>query len=174
MNLYHKNLTGVFFISLIMALVMPTLAPSFRFYFFIPFIIISYYQKPLITCLWYSIVCGVILDLLTTDARLGIHALTYCLGTMILYQQRKNFFADYLTTLPLMVLFFSVLTTGIENGILFGMGKAPAFTMGWLLCDMLLLPVFDSVYAFSVFIVPSLIFGKRQMKGNDYFMAGAE
>ncbi|MEC7839532.1 MAG: mreD [Chlamydiota bacterium] len=171
MNLLYKNLKALFFITLILTLLIPSTFPSARLYFFIPFIITSYYQKPLLTCLWYSIACGLVLDLLAADSRLGLHAVVYSLSTMLLYGQRKNFFSDYLTTLPLMTLFFSLLATTIETGIYYGIGKAPPLTLNLFICDFVVMPICDAAYAFTFFILPYLVLGKKQLKGKDYFIS---
>jgi len=171
MNLHYKNLKLLFIFCLLATLIVPATFPSIRLYFFIPFIITSYYQKPLLTCLWYSIACGLIIDLLSADSRLGFHAVIYSLSTMILYNQRKNFFSDYVTTLPIMTFFYSLISTSLETGIYYGVGKASFFTIKWFACDIVLMPLFDAMFAFTTLILPFIILGKKQRKGKDYFMS---
>lgn len=44
------------------------------------------------------------------------------------------------------------------------------FSASWIFADMIVLPSADAIFAFTVFIVPSYLFGKPQRRGKDYFM----
>jgi rod shape-determining protein MreD len=170
MNLRNKNLKLIFLTTCLFTLFLPTLFPFFHLLYFVPFLIIAIYKKSLSTCLWYSLLCGLLIDLLSDESRLGFYAMNYSLTIFLLYPQRKNFFSDSITTLPLMSFFFSVISTVIEIAYLSSTGRSPSLSMQWIMTDLLIMPVFDGVYAFMVFILPFALFGKRQRKGTDYFM----
>lgn len=174
MNLERKHLSLILLIALILVLIGPVLFPSWRLNFFAPFLIVLYYQKSYLACLWASFFCGLILDLLSADTRFGIHALEYCLTTAILYGQRRNFFSDSLVTLPLMTFFFSVVATVIEWVASYIFGNEIGVTWQWMVTDLLYMPAWDAACAFLLFILPVFIFGKPPRRGKDYFLDRSE
>lgn len=170
MNLRAKNLKIIFLITCLFTLFSPNFFPFFRLIYFVPFLVITIYQKPLTTCLWYAIICGLVIDLLSDGTRLGFYSMNYALTTFVLYPQRKNFFSDSITTLPLMSFFFSFISTAIEIAYRYSTGNLPLLNVQWAFTDLLIMPTADGMYAFIVFILPFAIFGKKQRKGTDYFM----
>lgn len=169
MTLYKYKFIPVLIITLGAALLMPAIAPKMRLMYFTPLIVIAYYQRSLVNCITLSLCCGLMLDLLAADARFGIHAMNYSLTTLMLYPQRKHFFADKISTLPIMVFFFAVISSFIEIALQYVMQKSPNFTWQWIFCDLILMPAFDALYGFIVFTLPLFLFGKKQMLGKDYF-----
>lgn len=171
MNLYHKNIKLCFLVCLSLVLTMPVIYPGLRLFYFVPFLIIMYYQKPLPQCLWASLLCGVIMDLLSPYSRMGLNAMNFSFTTCILYRQRENFFPDSLSTLPLMTFFFSIISTLIQAALLFAFEQSPNLvpTLTWAWNDLILMPIADGAYAFILFILPFAIFGKPRKKGEDYF-----
>jgi hypothetical protein len=170
MDLYNKRLDLTFLICLTFTLTIPVIFSDLRLLFLIPFQIVMYYQKPFIACLWGSLLCGTLVDLFSSYSRLGMCALTYTLTTCILYRQRENFFSDSLSTLPLMTFFFSVISTVIQLTFHFASDQTVVVTPLWALHDLIIMPVADGLYAFIVFILPSILFGKPRRKGKDYFL----
>ena len=150
---------------------MPLLFPALRLFYFVPVLITAYYQKPLTTCLWYSILCGLLLDFLSTNDRLGMHSLAYSISTLILYGKKRNFFADSLSTLPLMTYFFSASSTFVLAILMQLFEIKTIFSWRWILADFLVMPLADALFAFLFFIVPALLIGKPPKKGKDYFLA---
>ncbi len=169
MNLDKKSLWTVFLISFFLTIWMPTILPQLRLYFFAPYLIILLYKRPLIRCLWGALACGLIIDLLSSYHHLGLHAVNYVLTIAVLYQQRRHFFADSPTTLPIMVYLFSVISTIIQVPLLFVFEQKLPMTADWIRTDLLLMPLLDATYAFSLYILPFWIFGKRRLRGKDYF-----
>lgn len=165
MNLYKKRIVLAFLASLLL-----TLFTTVPLMFFAPFLVILYYKKPLVTCLWWSLLCGLIVDLLSIQDRLGIHAMNYCIITWFLYRQRRNFFADSASTLPIMTFFFSVFSTLVEVILIDIFGTRMHLTWEWAMTDLLILPLFDAGFAFCYFILPFILLGKRPRKGQDYFL----
>jgi rod shape-determining protein MreD len=148
---------------------MPSIAPSIRLLFFAPFLVIAAYQKSLFISLCYALGCGVVLDLLSDDMRFGVHALSLTVTTFILYEQRRNFFADTLSTLPIMTFFFSVISTLVDLVISYSLLHKQLFSLDWVLCDLLIMPAFDALCALICFVLPGLLFGKKARRGEDYF-----
>lgn len=171
MDLYYKKLLPIFLLCLAFTLTMPVILPEWQIPFFIPFLIIMYYQCPFSYCLWGSLGCGLIVDLLSSYDRLGIVAINYLISTVLLYKQRENFFSDSLTTLPLMTFFFSILSTFIQFGLLFVFDHPIKMSTSWAFHDLLIMPGIDALFAFAVFILPFVIFGQPRKKGSDYFIS---
>lgn len=170
MNLERKNLIVIFLFSLLAVLLFPIMLPSWRLMLFAPFIVIIFYRKSYLVCLWWSLFCGLFIDLLSDHQQFGINALNYCLTTSLLYGQRRNFFADSPSTLPIMTFFFSSLSTFIQFLLMYIFEKENVFSWNWVLTDAFLMPFLDASFAFCCFIIPSVIFGKRPRKGKDYFL----
>lgn len=167
----HKRLDFIFLFCLFFLLCIPVLFPSFRLTFFAPFFIVSCYQKPLKKCLWYAFACGVFLDLLSSSGRLGLHALDYCVTVSILYPQRRHFFADSISTLPMMTFCFSVLSTLIMAILLYSIESYNVFSWAWIATDLFYWSTIDAGYAFLCFVLPALLFNKPRRRGKDYFIS---
>lgn len=170
-NLEQKNLTLSLVFVLFLTLSIPTLFPHMRLLFFAPFLIIVYYKKSFLASLWTSLFCGLFLDLLSSHTHLGFHATSYCLSTALLYSQRRNFFADSLSTLPLMTYFFSSIATLFQMGLMHFFEQRIQFSWEWVMTDLVYMPGLDALYAFACFILPARCFGKRPRRGRDYFLS---
>jgi len=128
------------------------------------------YQKRLQTCLWYAFAGGLILDLLSSSPRLGMYAFAFCTASLVLYPQRRNFFADSLSTLPIMTFAFSSLSTLVLATLFYVIEMQNMFSGKWIFTDLIAMPVADGAYAFVVFVLPALLFGKRIRRGKEYFL----
>ncbi|NGX42988.1 MAG: hypothetical protein K940chlam7_01278 [Chlamydiae bacterium] len=170
MNLHKKNLIFAFISTLLATLFSPIIFPSYKLLFFGAFLVILYYRKPFVTCLWGSLLCGLLFDLLSSHPRLGIYAINFTATTWVLYPQRRNFFADSLSTLPVMTFLFSVISTVFQGFLLYAFEGQICISKNWFLSDLFLMPLFDAVFAFCYFILPFVFFGKPIRKGKDYFL----
>ncbi len=170
-NLDYKRLDFTFVICLLFALGLPALFPLTRLTFFAPFLIIACYKASLKKCLWLALFCGIVVDLLSSYTRFGLYSVDYCLTVALLYPQRRNFFADSLSTLPMMNFFFASLSTLIMAILIYSIENKNVLSWGWIFTDLIIMPIFDAIYAFAIFILPTLFFGKRQRRGKDYFFS---
>lgn len=171
LSLDQKNLNLTFIFCLVLTLIIPSLFPYVRLSFFAPFLIISCYQKQLPACLWIALFCGLILDLLSSQTRLGIQALSFCLTLIILYPQKRNFFADSLSTLPIMTFLFTSISSLGMAVLLYSLEMKNVLSWQWLATDLIMMPALDALFAFCSFILPALIFGKPRKRGKDYFIS---
>jgi rod shape-determining protein MreD len=169
MHLAHKNLYGVFATCAFFLLLSPSVWPSLKLFFWAPFLIILIYQKPFFSCLWGAFGCGLLLDLLSARTLFGMHACNYVLTTALLYERRQNFFGDSTSTLPLMVFFFSLLSTILGALFLYIVEKGFTLSWRWVFIDLVGMPLLDATYAFVVFILPFMLLGRRPRKGREYF-----
>lgn len=168
MNLQKKSLLIAFLSMLVLTLLMPVLAPNLPVTYFLPFLVIAMYKKPLIPCLWYSLLCGLLLDLFSSHTPLGLFAMNFTLSTWILYRQKQNFFADSVMTLPLMTCFFSILSTLFQVILLSLCEKKLLIDQSFQ--DFLITPLLNATFSFFYFILPFSLFGKPIRKGSDYFL----
>jgi rod shape-determining protein MreD len=131
-----------------------TITPGWRLNFLIPGLILTFYKHNFITSLWASFTVGLILDLMAVEIQFGLYAINYCITTWILYRQKRNFFEDYLSTIPVMTFFFSVISTSIQLVLLQAFGNGIPISWQWMACDMVVMPACDALYAFAFFTLP--------------------
>ena len=170
MNLQAKSLSLAFIVALLLTLLVPAVAPAWRLSFLVPFLIISFYQKTYITCLWYAFSCGLILDLVLSQERFGLYGLNFTIAAALLHPQKRHFFADSLSTLPIMTTLFSMISTLIQVILMNGLERDLSLGWKWVATDLFFMPIFDGVYSFALFVAPFALFGKRQRRGRDYFI----
>lgn len=170
MNLEQKPISFVVLITFIATVFLPFLFPSWKLNTFAPLLVIMYYQKSFLSCLWASLLCGTLIDLFSAHAQFGLHAVNYTFTTLLLYNQRRNFFADSLSTLPLMTFFFVSLSTLFQWILVYTFERENVFSWYWMATDLLYMPLIDSSFATCCFILPWLFFGKRQRKGKEFFL----
>ncbi len=158
MSLTRRHLSILFFVTLALTLFMPVLVPTLNLLYFAPFLIVSYYQRTLLASLWYALGCGLIMDLLSAETRIGFFALSFCLATLVLYRQQQYFFADNASTLPLMTLFFAIVSTAIHATLAYALANASFFSIGWAITDLALMPIADALYALGAFVLLPKLF----------------
>lgn len=166
-----KELWVYFFVGLAATLLMPALYPSLKLFYFIPFLIRSYYLKPLSTCLWFSLLVGLILDLLSANVRFGIYSFNYLLTTYVLYRMKRNFFEDSFIAMPSMTYFFSTISTLIQIVLLLILNRQVIpLSFRFVVTDVFLMPLADTAFTLLVYSFPTLLLGKPIRKGSDYFL----
>lgn len=160
-----------FIIGLFFTLSVPAVLPSVKLFYFIPLLIRSIYLKPLQTCIWIAFYIGLCLDLLSSHSRFGIYTTNYVLTTYILFRVKQNFFEDSFTTLPVLTYFFSLTSTMIQILLLLLLDRYSIhFTSQFIFTDLILMPLYDTIFTFCVFSIPQLLFIKPPRKGSDYFI----
>lgn len=137
-----------------LTLTLPLLFPSLRLFYFSPFLVFCFYRNSFSSCLWWALLCGLIVDLLSNQTRLGTYALNYCLTTAFLYGYKQHFFEDRLSTLPVMTFCFAILSTAIQVGILYGFGKPFTLSWEWIKSDLFWMPLQDALYAAAAVAFP--------------------
>lgn len=140
------------------------LAPGWHLNFLIPALILTYYRQKLLWSLWASVAVGLILDLLAAEIQFGLHTINYCITTWILYRQKRNFFEDSLSTIPVMTFLFAVISTAIQLVLLQAFGNGIPLSWRWVACDMIVMPACDALYAFVFFTLPFFALPKYARK----------
>lgn len=169
MSLTRKSLLISFLSTLLLTLFVPAVLPGLQMQFFIPFLIIAFYQKSLLQSLWLALSCGMILDLFSSHEHFGLYPLNFFLTTVLIFGNRKHFFADSLSTLPIMTYTFSVISTALQTLLLHFFEKPIILSWSWVIIDLFLMPSFDATFGFIWFIMPSLLFGSPIRRGHEYF-----
>ena len=167
-KLTNIRLIGAFFFALIPILFLTPWLPQWKLTYFAPFLVICYYKKPFETCLWLSLMCGLMMDLLSSQRHLGLYALNYCLVTSCLYSQKKHFFEDSLSTLPIMCFLFALISSLLHIP-LYSLFESKA-TLGdeWWLNDLVIMPAIDALYGFVFFTLPGIFLPRKSKR--EYFL----
>lgn len=158
------RLICLFLYTFFISLLIPIFFTSEHFLYFVPFIVICFYCCTLQETLWWALSAGLVVDCLSTETRLGIHALNYCLTTVILYSYRYHFFEDSLSTIPLMTLFFAFISSTLQIFFFYLSSHQWHFSWEWMKHDLFWMPLRDSFYAFVTFTLPSIFFFKRRWR----------
>lgn len=166
----NRYLACFFFITLSLTLFAPILFPGLHLLYFAPFVCCCYYYRSYAASLWISLLCGLIIDLLSAPLRFGLHALNFTLTTAFLYSKKQHFFQDQLSTLPILTFFFSLISTLIQLILLYIFETSLTLSWKWVFTDLLWMPCTDGIYAFICFSLPIIIWGKTPRRGKDYFM----
>lgn len=156
-----------FLFALVPLLICPVACPHLRLTFFAPFLVLICYKRPLDHCLWYALGCGLIMDLLAAQGRLGFYAVNYTVTTWVLYHQKKHFFEDSITTLPFVTLLFALISTLLQVITMKSFGYPIALSWHWAATDLFLLPLADAFYALVWFAIPAYLLRRRPSQGRD-------
>lgn len=150
-----------FFVSTAVVL----LFPSIVLQLYAPFLVFIFYRCSKIEALWWSLACGLVLDLISPHTTLGMFAIIYVFSTSILYDRKQHFFIDYLSTFPLMTFLYSITST-----LVCALWVQIPISIPWIFSDLILLPLGDAVIAFTCYTLPYLRFGPKRRRGEDYFL----
>lgn len=154
----QPKLIVVFALSLFCAIAGPYFLPSIRLLAFAPFLTILFTRCNLITCLWCAFGCGLIMDLLSSQMQLGIHALNYILITLALFRLRRRLVAHKPIALAILSSIFSLLSTTVQLLIMKIYGIAPPMNTLAYLSDLIVMPLFDGIYAFIGYTCPIIAY----------------
>ncbi|HSW87473.1 MAG TPA: mreD [Rhabdochlamydiaceae bacterium] len=154
-----------FLLALTMTLFGTVFFPNLRLIPFAPFLAIVFTRKTFINSLWLACLCGLIFDLLTSQFRLGLYALNYCLTTVLVYHQKRNFFEDKPLALSVFTVLVSCASTVLQLFLLYAFDQGLNLSMKLVLTDMIAMPILDGGYAFLWFALPMKLFKYVQKVG---------
>lgn len=148
-----------------MTLFFSALFPTIKLLMFSPFLAIVYPRFSIEKTVWIATGCGLILDLLCSELRFGIQAVTLAMTTLVLSKHKHHFFEDKPLSLCLSTLLISLTSTLIQWLLLPLSGFS--FILSWTLVatDLILLPIADALYAFLCFYLPLLCWAHIQKMG---------
>ena len=151
--LYFSFALAVFF-----ALFGTVFLPHVHLLAFSPFLALLYSRHSFMASLWIASLCGLAIDLLSSEFRFGIHALNYCLTTLVLYRRKRHFFEDKPLALSLFTFFISIVSTILQLLLIALFDRALPLSGKLLITDLLLMPAADALYAFVWFSCPMMLF----------------
>lgn len=154
-----------FSLALLFALFGSALFPQIHLLAFSPFLALLYNRRNFVRALWIASLCGFAIDLLSSEFRLGIHALNYCLTTLLLYKQKRHFFEDKSLALSLFTLLISIVSTVLQLLLISIFDRALPLSGKLLITDLILMPIADAGYAFLWFSCPMKLFAIIQKMG---------
>lgn len=154
-----------FLLALFMLFFGTVLFPHIRLMAFAPFLAIIYNRTTFVKALWWACLCGLILDLISSELRFGLQALGYCLTTVFLYHQKKHFFEDKATSLCFFTALISALATLTHLALMHIFGQEIAVAAQTFLTDVVIMSALDGVYAFLWFICPLRLYTYIQRVG---------
>lgn len=143
-----------FLLSLFAAIFGSVFFPKIHLIAFAPFLAIVFTRKNFVTSLWLACLCGLIIDLLSSQFRFGMHGLNYCLTTILIYHQRKHFFEEKTLALCLFTALVSAVSTTLQFFLLSAFDAGFNFSWSLIVTDFILMSILDGIYAFLWFVMP--------------------
>jgi hypothetical protein len=149
------NLVIAAAITLLFVLFAPNFFAPIGIHFFAPFLIMALYFFRLSTILWLAFAAGLFLDALFVSPRFGFFAATYMVSLLIIYPLRLYFFRDWLMTVPVLTLLFSLVALLAEHifAFLFDIPHMGG-SFGAFVLSLLVVPLVDSIWALFFFALP--------------------
>lgn len=130
-----------------------TFLAEIRLLAFTPFFAILYHRVNFSKALWISFFCGLLLDMLSSQFRFGLFALSHVFVSFLLYKQKKHFFEEKAIALSLYSILISFC---LSSFLLLFSCLSHEITCSWplLFSDLILMPFLDGLYAFFWFTCP--------------------
>lgn len=152
-----KNPPLLFFFALaLFALSFGTLFfPSIRFIVFAPFFAIVFQRKNMGSSLWIATLCGLCVDLLSSDLRFGAFAVCSLVAAAITHNLRNYFFEEKLLSIPLYTALISIVFSAAQ---FFFIRHLITINLQWTLSTFLVMPMIDALYGFVWFTCPKLLY----------------
>jgi len=145
--------------------------PKIPLFTFSPFFALLYYRRSLATALWIATLSGLMIDLLTSEFRLGIHAWDACITTLLLYKQKKHFFEDKPLALSLFTILISATSTLMQWLLIATFDRSLPLSGKGIVTDLFLMPIVDGAYAFFAFTCPMQLFVYIKKRGWRLFFS---
>jgi cell shape-determining protein MreD len=143
---------------MVFALSGTALLPHVRLLAFSPFLALLYNKASFVKALWIASLCGLIVDLLCSEMRLGVYALNYCGTTLLLYKQKRHFYEDKPVALSLFTALISIVSTLLQFFLISIFGQGFTLSAKLLLTDLAIMPLADAAYAYLWFTCPMLLY----------------
>ncbi|MBS0654975.1 MAG: hypothetical protein JSR46_04290 [Verrucomicrobia bacterium] len=141
---------------LLLTLVVPCFSSSVRICFVAAPCVLLFYNVSLIQTLWLSLFTGCFCDCFQASPKFGFLGLSFVITSWLLYDWRRLFFKDSLSTIFIMTYCYSFVLTLVQNGValIFDL-PTTTYSLRWALCDLGLMPLIDALFAWTCFaLVP--------------------
>ncbi len=167
LSLYDKNTILSFSLCFFLFLIAPGNLTQFNLTYFAPFLIVVIYKNSKLRSLGLAFSTGLILDLFSTLPHFGLLSLNYTLTMAWIYNLQRHFFADSLTTLPIMTFLFCSISSAILAALMFAIEGVNIVSKDWIAIDLILMPLLDAAYAFTFFILPPFLISRLLKKRRE-------
>lgn len=153
-----KQIYPAFVLSLIVVLFGSVFFSTIRIFAFAPFLALVLMRLNFLKSLWIAAIIGMIIDLLSVETRFGMYSVIYSLTVLLIYRQKKHFFADKPLALALYTAVISITSGSIELSFLYVFGTKMQVNLPLILCDVFALSLLDALYAFLCFTCPIQVY----------------
>ena len=127
---------------------------------FAPIMTKTYFSKGLQSSLYMALLCGILVDLFSTQTHFGISALNYTLTTLLIYRLKWRLSPHKLYSIAIYTFLFSLTSTTLSllmSGLPFTIQR-----------DFLIFPFIDGIYAFIWFSCPLLVYDHLKNRWIQY------
>ncbi len=164
----RNNLVIIYYLlATFSALFLSSILPGFKLIYYSPFLVILFFNTTYPKTLWLASLAGLTIDLLSSTT-FGINAINYTLTAALLYRF-KQFFNDKPINLSIFTLIVSVVYSILQILLLFIFDKGILISWGWIVTDLLFMPLLDALYAFIWFSCPIILYEKtKKITKNNY------
>lgn len=154
-----KSYILTFWIAFCFFLFTPLFYPSLKLFFFSPFLAYALLRCSYPNLIWTCILCGSVQDLFS-HLSFGMTPLALTLTVSMIRFSLPPFFIEKASSLPLLTFLISFVYA-LVSFLLIGFSLSQStFSFYWVVTDLLLLPLADSLYAFLIFFLPFKIFNQ--------------
>lgn len=147
-RIYHSFLAVI-----LISILVNVFFPSYGFNFFAPFLTTVYYAFPLSKALWIAAGAGYTLDLMSSEFKFGLSALSFVLTTSTLYQQKRHFFEDKALAFSLYTILISLTSRILQILFIHLFDRGISFSFLMFLNNIIIMPILDGGYALLWFMI---------------------
>lgn len=156
-NLRRKSILFAFALAALLLVLLPVFGIVLHLHFFVPALVISVYQRQLSYCLWLGILAGILTGLFAGPEGIGIYSLAYVCSVLCIAYYRQFFFADSISTLPVLTAISSCVATIVIALTIVLLNKGLSLSIKLLFYDAVLMSLGDGLYAFILYTLPAVI-----------------
>lgn len=169
MKITSRQLIILFLLAYCLTLLFPALFPFIALRPLIPIFLLTLYSCPQLRSMQLAAIYGLMIDLSIPETPFGSFCLIYTLTMGIIYGQKRTFFEDHPTTIPILSLEISILLSLMEFALMAIIGKPLAISWGWVLLDLLVYSGLDALFSmvWIWYAVPYFIGEEPQVEAHD-------
>jgi rod shape-determining protein MreD len=169
MKITGKQLFYLSLLAYVLTLFNTALFPFFAIRPFLPLLLLILYTFPQLRSMQIAAFYGLSLDLVCFETPFGTYCVIFTIVMGLLYGQKRTFFEDHPTTIPILSFEFSILLSVVEFGMFTLVGKGFSLSWSWAILDLGVYGLLDALFAFVWIrlVVPRLIGVSLQVEEHD-------
>lgn len=159
-----KKLSVVFYFCLVIVLMLfnNVFFPKLSFHPVLPFLVRLYSTLSFTKALWISGVCGFILDLLSSEFKLGLLGTSYVVTTAVIYRYKKFFFSEKPLAFVLFTMLASFLSMTIHWILIYLFDQDFSFSLLMFINNQVMICLLDGTLALLLTLGPPWIYKTAQ------------